>query len=135
MIVNIYEVINDNKVIYWIIGKKMTDLRKVLAQNIKKYRKIRSFSQEILAEKAGTSTTHIGMIEIGKKFPSVHMLEKIAEALDIDTPELFDTGKVVFLTTNNKSIERLYQEIKSDFDKFEKSVTVKIKDLFQNSDI
>ena len=107
----------------------MTDLRELLAQNIKKYRKIRGFSQENLAEKAGTSTTHIGMVEIGKKFPSVGMMENIAEALGIDTPELFNTGTVVFISQNNKSVERLYKEIIDDFHQFEKTVTEKIKKL------
>ena len=74
----------------------MTNLRELLAQNIKKYRKIRGFSQENLAEKAKTSTTHIGMIEIGKKFPSVELLERIADSLGIDTPELFTTETVNF---------------------------------------
>ena len=107
----------------------MTDLRELLAQNIKKYRKIRGFSQENLAEKASTSTTHIGMIEIGKKFPSPRMLEKIAEALGIDTPELFYTGTIIFLQTHNLSVERLYNEIINDFHQFEKTVTTKIKNL------
>jgi transcriptional regulator with XRE-family HTH domain len=107
----------------------MTDLRELLANNIKKYRKIRGFSQEMLAEKARTSTTHIGMIEIGKKFPSTRMLEKIALALGIDTPELFTTGTVTFLPGNSKSTEKLYQEIIDDFKQFEKVVTEKIKNL------
>ena len=107
----------------------MTDLRELLAQNIKKYRKIQGLSQENLAEKAGTSTTHIGMVEIGKKFPSPRMLEKIAEALGIDTPELFNTGTVVFMPMQSKSVERLYQEIIKDFHQFEKVVTEKIKNL------
>ena len=107
----------------------MTDLRELLAQNIKKFRKIRGFSQESLAEKAGTSTTHIGMIEIGKKFPSSKMLEQIAAALGIDTPELFTTETVVFLPGNNKSIERMYQDIMSDFDDFKKSVAKRIKEF------
>ena len=110
----------------------MTNLRELLAQNIKKYRKIRGFSQEILAEKAGTSTTHIGMVEIGKKFPSVHMLEKIASALDIDTPELFNTGTVVFMPSRGKSIERLYHDIIDDFHKFEEAVTVKFNKIQQS---
>ena len=109
----------------------MTDLRDLLAQNIKKYRKIRGFSQEMLAENAGTSTTHIGMVEIGKKFPSPRMLEKIAGALGIDTPELFSTGAVVFMPMNDKSVERLYQDISSDFQQFEKIILGKIKDLYQ----
>lgn len=107
----------------------MTDLRELLAKNIKKYRKIRGFSQETLAEKAGTSTTHIGMVEIGKKFPSVSMLEKIATALDIDTPELFNTGNVVFMPTQGKSIDRLYHDIIDDFHRFEKSVAERFEEL------
>ena len=110
----------------------MTDLRVLLAQNIKKYRKIRGFSQEMLAEKAGTSTTHIGMVEIGKKFPSIQMLEKIANALGVDTPELFNTGNVVYMSMNNKSIELLYKEIRNDFHQFEKIVSGRIKELQQN---
>jgi transcriptional regulator with XRE-family HTH domain len=109
----------------------MTDLRELLAQNIKKYRKIRGFSQEILAEKARTSTTHIGMIEIGKKFPSPKMLERIADALGIDTPELLTTGNVIFMPYYDKSIERLYQDIVSDFHQFEKTVTTRIKELHE----
>ena len=110
----------------------MTDLRKLLAQNIKNYRKIRGFSQETLAEKAGTSTTHIGMIETSKKYPSPQMLEKIAGALGIDTPELFTTQTVTFMTDFNKSIERLYQDITVDFRQFEKTVIEKINKLRDN---
>lgn len=101
-----------------------------LASNIKKFRKIRGFSQEILAEKARISTPHIGMIEIGKKFPSPGMLERIAEALGVDTPELFSTETVYFLPSQNKSAERLYQDIINDFRQFEKTVTERVKDSF-----
>jgi len=107
----------------------MTNIRKLLAKNIKKYRKIRGFSQENLAERAKTSTTHIGMIEIGKKFPSVEMLEHIADALGIDTPELFTTEAVVFMPSHNKSIERLYQDVMDEIDNFKETVAEKIKKL------
>ena len=107
----------------------MTDLRELLAQNIKKYRKIRGFSQEMLAEKAGTSTTHIGMIEIGKKFPSVSMLEKIASALDVDTPELFNTSSIVLISAHGKSIERLHRDIINDFRKFEETINDRFIEL------
>ena len=107
----------------------MTDLRKLLAQNIKKYRKIRGFSQEKLAERAKTSTTHIGMIEIGKKFPSVKMLDQIADALGIDTPELFTTKTVVFIPSHNKSFGRLYHDIMNEFDDFREKIAGKIKKI------
>jgi len=69
----------------------MTSLRSVLAFNMKVQRQILGISQERLAEKAGTSTHYIGMIESEKKFPSPEMLERIAAALEIDAPILFST--------------------------------------------
>jgi transcriptional regulator with XRE-family HTH domain len=69
----------------------MTNLRELLAFNMKEYRHSLKLSQSKLAEKAGTSTHYIGMIEVCKKFPTPEMLERIASALKIDSPELFST--------------------------------------------
>lgn len=60
-----------------------------MAQNIKRYRKAAHLTQEQLAERAKTSTTYIGTIEIGKKFPSLRMLEQIAAALNVQPLQLF----------------------------------------------
>jgi len=67
----------------------MTDLRRVLALNIKYYRKILGMSQAKLAEKANITDNYIALVETGKRFPSVKMLEQIAKALEKDTLELF----------------------------------------------
>ena len=112
----------------------MTDIRLVLAENMKKYRKIQRLSQEKLAEKINTAPNYIAMIEVAKKFPSAGMLERIALALNVDTPELFTTNTVTFMSDSNKSVELLYQEVLFDFKKFgddykrfEKTITEKIK--------
>jgi transcriptional regulator with XRE-family HTH domain len=67
----------------------MTDIREVLAANLKKYRQARGWSQAKLAEKTGTSTQYIGMLEIKGKFPSSTMIHKLAMTLGIDPTELF----------------------------------------------
>jgi transcriptional regulator with XRE-family HTH domain len=67
----------------------MTDLRRVLASNMKYYRKILDISQAKLAEKANITDNYIALVETGKRFPSVKMLEQIAKALERDTLELF----------------------------------------------
>jgi transcriptional regulator with XRE-family HTH domain len=67
----------------------MTDIRELLASNLKTYRAARGWSQANLAEKTGTSTQYIGMIETKIKFPSSNMLHKLAKALGIDPAELF----------------------------------------------
>jgi len=117
----------------------MTDIRLILAENMKKYRKILKISQEKLAEKINTAPNYIAMIEVGKKFPSAGMLERIALALNVDTPELFTTSTVTFMSNSNKSVERLYQEVLYDFKKFEndykqfeKAITEKIKQWQQS---
>ena len=67
----------------------MTDIRELLATNLKSYRMARGWSQAKLAEKAGVSTQYIGMIETRVKFPSSDMLQKLARALRVDPAELF----------------------------------------------
>ena len=67
----------------------MTSIRDILANNLKENRKRCGFSQARLAEEADTSTQYIAMIEISRKFPTPKMLDRLAEALGIETYELF----------------------------------------------
>jgi len=67
----------------------MTNLKQLLAFNIKQNRRRLGISQARLAEKAKASTQYIAMIELGRKFPSVEMLERLAVALEIDSVNLF----------------------------------------------
>jgi len=67
----------------------MTNIRQLLAFNIKKNRQKLELSQAKLAEKANLSTQYLAMIELTRKFPSPEKLEQIAHALELDTPELF----------------------------------------------
>lgn len=67
----------------------MTNIRDVLAFNLKRFRQARGWSQALLAEKADTSTNYIGMLENTVKFPSSEMIQKLALALGIDPTDLF----------------------------------------------
>jgi transcriptional regulator with XRE-family HTH domain len=67
----------------------MTNIRELFASNLKAFRAARGWSQAKLAEKTGSSTQYIGMIETKIKFPSSEMIQKLALALKIDPSELF----------------------------------------------
>jgi len=67
----------------------MTNIRDVLAANLKQFRQARGWSQAYLAEKTETSTNYIGMLENSVKFPSSEMIQKLAYALGIDPTDLF----------------------------------------------
>ena len=71
-------------------------LRQLFIYNLRKIRRESGISQMELAELCNTSVNYIGTIEVGIRFPSIEMIEKIAAALqtkpyrfflDKDTPE------------------------------------------------
>ena len=72
----------------------MTDIRKLLAANIKSFRKEQGLTQSKLAERANTATRYIAMIEGCKNFPSTEMMERLARALKKDTIDLFSIPPV-----------------------------------------
>ena len=65
----------------------------------------------LLAERIGTATNYISAIESGRRFPSVEMLEKIACALELDSPELFSMKSMQSDVIKNELEERIWQDI------------------------
>ena len=68
------------------------ELKQVFIHNLKKYRNARKVSQMRLAELCDSSTNYIGQIEIGNRFPSMDLIEKMAQALNIQPYMLFFDG-------------------------------------------
>jgi len=83
----------------------MTNIRDLLARNLKKYRHAAGLSQAKLAERVNTSTHYIGMLEIKKKFPSPEMMARLASALGVDSTELFlkETTAEEYLRSHRKA--------------------------------
>jgi transcriptional regulator with XRE-family HTH domain len=94
----------------------MTDIRKLLATNLKKYRKLNGFTQEKLAEEAHAAASYIGMVETGRKFPSAEMLARLAAALHIDTPDLFSTQDIRWLPPERKALSEVYKDVLDDIE-------------------
>jgi len=61
----------------------------VFAENLKKYRNMSGLSQERFAEKAGLHRTYISAVERGKRSIALDNVQKIADALEIETYLLF----------------------------------------------
>jgi transcriptional regulator with XRE-family HTH domain len=86
----------------------MTNIRELLASNLKSFRAVRGWSQAKLAEKTDSSTQYIGMIETKVKFPSSAMIERLAKALKIDPAELF--YREIDPETMRKNMEKAIME-------------------------
>lgn len=85
-----------------------------LGKNIKKYRKLRSLTQEKMAELVGIEVRTLSLIETGNNFVTSKTLEKLAKTLQVspaslledpsygDTEQLYsDSLKALELIKNN----------------------------------
>lgn len=59
-----------------------------LGKRIRKLRRQLDLTQEQLAERVGVSTTHVGLVETGKRRASLKTLQKIAKVLKVKTRDL-----------------------------------------------
>ena len=74
------------------LRKPGMELRKVLAQNVRAYRRAKKLSQEDLADLCGLHRTYVGSIERSERNVTISSLEVLAKALGVSVPELL-TGK------------------------------------------
>ena len=88
-------------------------LAALVGERIRYYREKLGWSQARLAEKAGTSTNHIGLIERGEKNPTITTLEKITSALNIPLSQLFENIVPNHAVDKNKELNETYQSLLS----------------------
>ncbi len=65
------------------------DIIKVFGSNLRKYRIESGFSQEKFAEKCGLHRTYISDIERFQRSIALENIQRIADALEIETYKLF----------------------------------------------
>jgi transcriptional regulator with XRE-family HTH domain len=93
--------------------------QELFISNLKRYRKLCKISQLQLAEQCESSQTYIAEIEVGKKFPSPDMIERIAAALQVESYLLFqdlpikiDTQKTALTPVQKREmINKIYTAI------------------------
>jgi transcriptional regulator with XRE-family HTH domain len=66
------------------------DVRHRLAANMKRLRKERGWSQEVLADEAGLDRTYISGIERLVRNPTITVVERVAMALGCQLGQLLD---------------------------------------------
>ena len=69
------------------------DIVKVFGLNVKKYRQAQKMSQEELADKSNLHRTYISAIECFRRSIALENIQRIADALNIDTYKLFLDNK------------------------------------------
>ena len=94
---------------YYFVGNEMAALKDVFAYNLKKKRREYGFTQAQLAEKVEVSTHHIAMIEIARNYPTLELVERIANVLGIEIYELFLEKPIP-----KDTVDRIYKDVITD---------------------
>jgi transcriptional regulator with XRE-family HTH domain len=66
----------------------MRDWRAIFGRNVRRYRQQRKLTQEQLAFEAKIDLTYMGGIERGRRNPSLIVMGRIADALDVQLAKL-----------------------------------------------
>lgn len=80
------------------------DVKKEFGEKLKRLRKNKNYTQEQLAEMIDIDPRNLSRIEVGLSFVKAETLEKILNALDITTEQLFSNDHI-------KSPEELLADI------------------------
>ncbi|MDD2338532.1 MAG: helix-turn-helix transcriptional regulator [Geobacteraceae bacterium] len=92
----------------------MRTTKELLGERIRELRKVRGFTQEQLAEYIEVEQKHVSRLELGKSFPTIERLEKIADALNVPIRDFFDYIHLADIGTRTKSIEELLKCLDED---------------------
>lgn len=101
---------------------KSEGLRKILSDNIKKYRCLKNYSRNELAEKTELSSQTIVKIEAGTLWPSDKTLCRIAEILNVEAYKFFIPEENLSFSSKDSG------DIKTYLDKYIKEI---IKDSYE----
>ena len=98
------------------------DIKKQFGNNVKYYRKLRKITQFDFADMIGKSEETVSNIERGIPSTGIELMEKIAEALNVEIEQLFDR-KIIEINSNidmkrNDLIDNLVEVIKAKDEKF-----------------
>lgn len=109
----------------YILTMESQELREALSLNLKKYRKLKGWSQFELAEKAEISEQTVNSIEGLRLWPSDKTLTKIANVLEVEIYRLFVPQKLAMQSESIlelkhavvKTVETLIHDTLQDWEK------------------
>ena len=84
--------------------------KKLLGKRIKEIRKSKGLTQEQLSEMIDIETSSLSGIESGRFYPSLHVLEKIANVFDVELIEFFKFSTVNLPENLDKEIINIIEK-------------------------
>ncbi len=97
--------------------------KELLGVRIQELRKLRKLTQAQLSQKVDIDAKHLSRIEVGKSFPSLDTLEKIANALKVELHAFFEFERK---EKSTKELKEVVTGLLKDVDKDKLMMVVKV---------
>ena len=88
----------------------MESNKKLLGKRIKLIRKSRSLTQEQLSEMIDIEPSSLSGIESGRYYPSLHVLEKIANVLEVELIDFFKYSSMRLPENLDEEIHKIVEK-------------------------
>lgn len=85
------------------VRKPSPEITKILAKNIRSYRREKNLSQEELADICNLHRTYVGAVERGERNVTLSTLEAFSNALGISVPKLLTTAESDYAETHENN--------------------------------
>ncbi len=83
----------------------------IMGKRVREARKCKKMTLKVMAEKAGVTPPHISMVERGLIRPSLAVVSRLADALDISVAALFaDDAGQVFVTRHGERTSLMFND-------------------------
>ena len=89
----------------------MKNTKELLGSRIREMRKARGWTQARFAEMVDIEQKHVSRIELGKNYPTIDRLEKMAEALSVPLASFFDFSHLKNNHERAEGIEEMLKEL------------------------
>ena len=89
----------------------MAEIKELIGARIKSIRDAKGMTQERLAEVMDINSKYLSNIERGKENPTLDMLIKLANALEVEMWEMFDFGHEVSRKELREDMGRFLKEL------------------------
>ena len=98
-----------------------------IGQRVRKYRKAKSLSQDMLAERTGISVTHMSHIETGNTKMSLQVLVQLSAALEVSTDDILFGKEHITKTTLANDISLILDGCSIQYAQILKDAIIAIK--------
>lgn len=97
--------------------------KKLLGVRIQELRKIKGLTQEQLSQKVGLDPKHISRIEVGRSYPSLDTLDKLARALKVELSAFFEFDRKLKST---KELKKTINDLLKDANEAKLGQVIKV---------